>query len=117
MTDTAAIRSATSTAALALGVAGAVAPRTLARVYGAPDPTPEHLYTIRIWGGSTAAIGAVGLMQDGLDDRRFLQMGLALNAFDALVALTAGTSTRSRMLSAATSLGFGAAAAAGLRDD
>ena len=83
MTDAGTIRTATSLGAVGFGIAGALAPGALARAYGTTDPTPEHLYTVRIWAGATAAFGAVGLMADGLDDRRFLQLGLALNAFDA----------------------------------
>ncbi len=116
MTDTATIRSATSAGALVFGVVGGLAPRALARVYGSAEPTPEQLYVTRIWAAATAAFGAVGLMQDGLDDRRFLQIGLALNAFDAFAGATSDGSTRFRVLATATSVGFGAAAAAGLRD-
>ena len=116
MTDTETMRRAISIGGLGFGVAGALAPRFLARAYGASEPTPEHLYTVRIWAGATAAFGAVGLMAEGLDDRRFLQLGLALNAFDALAGLTAGGSTRSRVLTTATSVVFGAAAAAGLAE-
>lgn len=116
MTDAAALRSAISSAAIAFGVAGGLAPRAVAKTYGTTDPTPEHVYTVRIWAGATAAFGAVGLMADGLDDRRYFQLGLALNAFDAVAGLTAKTSGRSRLMTTATSVAFGAAAAAGLRN-
>ena len=114
MTDAADIRKATSIGALSFGVVGALAPSALARAYGTVDPTPEHVYTVRIWAGATAAFGAIGLMTDGIDDRRFLQVGLALNAFDAVAGLTSRGTTRSRVLTTATSLAFGAAAAQGL---
>lgn len=117
MTDATTIRTATSVASLGFGAAGALAPRALATLYGAPDPTPEHIYTVRLWAGATAAIGAVGLMQDGVDDRRFLQLGLALNLFDTLIGLTSQGSSRTRVLTTGTAIAFAAAAAAGLAGD
>src|SRR5690348_509342 len=111
MTDAAGIRRTTSLGAVAFGVAGALAPDALARAYGTVSPTPEHVYTVRIWAGATAAFGAVGLLQDGLDDRRFLQVALALSAFDAFAGLAGRGTTRSRALTTATSVAFGAAAA------
>ena len=116
MTDATTIRTTTSLGAIAFGVAGGLAPGALARAYGTTDPTPEHLYTVRIWAGATAAFGAVGLMADGLDDRRYLQLGLALNVFDAWAGLAGKGSTKARVLTTATSVAFGAAAAAGLAE-
>jgi len=115
MTDAATVRFATSCGALALGVAGGLAPRRLARLYGTDEPTPEHLYTIRIWAGATAAFGVIGLMEDGLDDRTFLQVGLAIDAFDVLAGLSARTERRSRVMTTGTAVAFGVAAAEGLR--
>ncbi|GAA1915607.1 hypothetical protein [Nocardioides marmoribigeumensis] len=117
MTDAATIRTATSVASLAFGAVGALAPRALAHAYGAADPTPEHIYTVRLWAGATAAIGAIGLLPDGIDDRRFFQLGLALNVFDTVIGLTSQGTTRTRVLTTATAVVFAAAAGAGLAGD
>jgi hypothetical protein len=115
MSDTSSLRTGLSVGALAFGVSGVLAPQQVAATYGASDTTPEHRYTIRIWAAAVGALGVIGLLPEGLDDRRYFQVGLALNSLDTVIALTSGGSARLRFLSAATSGAFAAAAAYGLR--
>ena len=116
MTDTATIRNVLSYGALAFGAGSILAPRAVTRTYGLADPTPEHAYTLRLWGAALCALGAVGLQEDGVDDTRYLQVALAMNTVDTLAALGSGASARSRIMSAATSAAFAAAAAYGLQE-
>ena len=116
MTDTSTIRTGLSIGAVAFGVSGVLAPQQVASTYGTAETTPEHRYTIRIWAAAVGTLGAIGLLPDGLDDKRYLQVGLALNSLDTVIALTSGGSSRLRLMSAATSAGLAAAAAYGLRE-
>lgn len=116
MTDTASIRSGIALGALGFAAGGLLAPKLVARTYGVPEPTPEHVYTLRLWAAATGVIGAIGLMEDGVDDQRYFQLAVAMNVVDVAAAVVSGGSTRSRIMAGATSAGFAAAALAGLRE-
>lgn len=116
MTDPHTTRSVLGAGALGFGVAGLIAPATVAAVYGFPETTPEQRYTTRLWGSTLAALGVIGFLEDGLDDRTYLQVGAALNGVQAVAALLSPVPVRSRLMSAATSAAFGAAAFAALRE-
>jgi hypothetical protein len=115
MTDTSSIRTSLALSALGFAAGGILAPKLVATTYGVKDPTPEHLYTVRIWAAATGVVGAVGLMEDGLDDERYLQLGAAMNLVDVGAALVSGGSARTRLMAAATSAAFAGMAAYGLR--
>ena len=117
MTDTATARSAISIASLGFGAAGVLAPRLLAKSYDAPEPTPEQIYTIRIWAAATAALGVLGMHADDLDDETYLQVALGVNVIDAIAGATSSSTPRFRLMTALTSLALGGIAAAGLTSD
>ena len=117
MTDTATARSALAAISLGFGVAGVFAPRTLAKLYDAPEPTPEHVYTLRIWAAATTALGALGLMEDAIDDERYLQLGIGVNLIDAVAGATTAASPRFRVMTALTSAGLAGLAASALAGD
>ena len=116
MTDTASIRSGLAYGALAFAAGGLLSPRAVVSTYGVADPTPEHLYTIRLWAGALGVVGLLGL-SDELSDERYLQLALAMNAVDTVAALVSKSSARTRLMAGATSAGFAAAAAIGLSSD
>ena len=118
MTDsaTATARSALAAISLGFGAAGVLAPRTLAKLYDAPEPTPEHIYTLRIWAAATSALGVLGLMDDAIDDERYLQIGIGVNLIDAVAGATADATPRFRIMTALTSLGLASMAGAALAD-
>ena len=117
MTDTATARSAISAISLGFGAAGVLAPRLLAKLYNAPEPTPEQIYTIRIWAAATGALGVLGMQADELDDEKYLQVALGVNIVDALAGATTSSTPRFRLMTAATSGALAGLAAAALSGD
>lgn len=107
------LRKATAGGALAFGALAMFAPGALQRMYGLPDPSPEARFLGREWGSRTALIGALSLAAAPGPARRSMALGsLALNGADTMISLTApGLPLRTRLMGAATSAGFGAAAA------
>ncbi|HEX3336894.1 MAG TPA: DUF4267 domain-containing protein [Jatrophihabitans sp.] len=105
------IRKASALGALGFGGVAVVLPRLFTALYGlTSDPNVRTL--TRLWGTRTAALGAIILSAERPEDQRQLMMlGTAMNAADALVAMTAGgnVSARGRFLGALTSGGFAAA--------
>lgn len=97
-------------ASAAFGVAGLLAPRALAGVYGMTDPSGNFLFLARLWGTRTGLLGGLLLAAPASERRRLLTAATAMNAIDAVVALTSGgLSVRTRLLAAATSGAFAAA--------
>jgi hypothetical protein len=98
-------------AAIGFGLVALVAPRAFATMYGLPQEANIRMVT-RLWGTRTAMIGAiaVGVGEPG-NRRAVTQLGVALNAIDALCVAAAGpkVSLRTRVLGPITSGSFAAA--------
>lgn len=105
------LRKGVAGASIGFGVAALLAPNTLARTYGVPDPAPEYTYMARLWGSGLLVLGTLTLNADSSEARRGLATALlVMNVTDVLAAVTAkGMPKRTRLLAAATSAGFAAA--------
>lgn len=100
--------------AIGFGVAAVLAPRIITGLYGLPNTGPFR-FLLRIWGTRTATLGALMIAEaDDARRRRLMTAATAMNAVDALVALSAGPEVkrRSKLLAALTSGGFAAAGVA-----
>ncbi|MDT4923045.1 MAG: hypothetical protein QOG01_758 [Pseudonocardiales bacterium] len=107
------IRKASALGALGFGGVAVVLPRLFTALYGlTSDPNVRTM--TRLWGTRTAVLGALILTAERPEDqRKMMMLGTAMNAVDALVAVTAGAdvSARGRFLGSLTSGGFAAAGA------
>lgn len=100
--------------AIGFGVAAVLAPRIITGLYGLPNTGPFR-FLLRIWGTRTATLGALLIAEaDDARRRRLMTAATAMNAVDAIVALSAGPEVkkRSKFLAALTSGGFAAAGVA-----
>lgn len=98
-------------AAIGFGVFALVAPRAFAAMYGLPQEANIRMVT-RLWGTRTAMIGAIAAgVGEPANRRAVTQLGIALNAVDALCVAAAGpkVSLRTRILGPLTSGSFAAA--------
>jgi hypothetical protein len=98
---------------LAFGVVGTLVPGTLRRTYGDGASSGASLdYFGRTWGTRTAVLGALALMASSAEERkRIATLAAAMNAVDALVALSAdGLPRTTRVMAALSSGAFSVAA-------
>lgn len=98
--------------AVGFGVLAVVLPRVFNAVYGLGSD-PRMVGMTRLWGTRTAALGALGLVLKGDEQRKtLLTLVTAVNATDAtLTALNGDLPARTRVLGSASSAAFGAAGA------
>lgn len=101
---------------LALGLAGAAAPRTFGRAFGFSVTDAETAHVTRLFGTRTAALGALGLLgSSGPQRRQFLGTVAAMGLADVVFGLRASDiPPRGKLLSTVASGVFAAAAAAAL---
>ena len=93
--------------AVGFGVAAALTPRVFTALYGLGSD-PRLLTMTRLWGTSTAALGALSLM-GAIDSEKGNPIVAGLNVANlVLIARTDGIPARSKALGALTSAGFAA---------
>src|SRR5438874_1484073 len=103
-----------SAAAIVLGLAGLLVPRTLGRAYGLDMKRGETAYLVRVFSSRNVALGATRMaLTDRASRQRLDIVGAGLNLLDAAIGVTAAQLTSTtRLRGPLTSLIFGAAAAA-----
>jgi hypothetical protein len=93
--------------AVGFGVMAALTPRLFTAVYGIGSD-PRLLTMTRLWGSSTAALGALSLT-GATDSAKGAPIVAGLNALNTLLIVRAdGIPARSKVLGALTSAGFAA---------
>jgi hypothetical protein len=93
--------------AVGFGVVAAVTPRVFTAVYGLGND-PKLLTMTRLWGTSTATLGALSLI-GAVDSAKGSRVIAGLNvANTVLIARADGIPARSKVLGALTSAGFAA---------
>jgi hypothetical protein len=93
--------------AVGFGVVAAVTPRVFTALYGLGND-PKLLTMTRLWGTSTATLGALSLI-GAIDSEKGNRIVAGLNvANTVLIARADGIPARSKVLGALTSAGFAA---------
>ena len=91
--------------AVAFGVVAALTPRVFTAVYGIGND-PRLLTMTRLWGSSTAALGALSLA-GATDTAKSAPLLAGLNGLNTvMIARASGIPARSKALGALTSAGF-----------
>ncbi len=106
------VRNAIAYGGLGFGALAVGAPRVFAGVYGLKGDG-NLMAMIRLWGAAVTTLGGVALAAKDDETRRTLAMAsTAFNAVSALAIAAAGpdVAVRSRVMGAATSAGYAAAA-------
>jgi hypothetical protein len=94
-------------AAVGFGLVAALTPRVFTAVYGIGND-PKLLTMTRLWGSSTAALGALSLA-GATDSTKAAPLLAGMNALNTvLIARASGIPVRSKALGALTSAGFAA---------
>jgi hypothetical protein len=105
------VRTAIAYGAIGFGAVALATPRLFAGVYGLHGD--GNLRTmVRLWGTSTAVLGALTLLStDRAQQRTLAALTVALNTVDTVVIAGAGAdvATRSRVMGATTSAAFAVA--------
>ncbi|MGH8861104.1 MAG: hypothetical protein ACRDVG_07690 [Jatrophihabitantaceae bacterium] len=107
------VRNALAYGALGFGALAVAAPKVFAGLYGLKGDGNLGVM-IRLWGTSTAALGALNLIANDDGQKRTLAtVATALNAADTVLIATAGSevSARSRVMGTVTTAAFCAAGA------